>query len=111
MTKPNPTSEITDDVPWSDGITEYDYRHVETYIRFLDADNEGLGKDEMARLILGIDPANEPERARKAVESHLARARCDERGRLPPPGRRPLPGRETPPGRHVPMARTSDTSA
>ena len=28
----------------------------------------------MARLILGIDPAKEPERARKAVESHMARA-------------------------------------
>ena len=75
MTKPNPTPEVADDVPWSDGITEYDYRHVETYIRFLDADNEVLGKDEMARLILGIDPANAPERPRKAVESHLARAR------------------------------------
>ncbi len=29
----------------------------------------------MVRLILGIDPDSEPERARKAVESHLARAR------------------------------------
>ena len=29
----------------------------------------------MARRILGIDPDNEPERARKAVDSHLARAR------------------------------------
>ena len=75
MTKPNPTSEVADEVPWSDGISEYDNRHVETYIRLLDADNEGLGKDEMARLILGIDPDSEPERAGKAVESHLARAR------------------------------------
>ena len=75
MAEPNPTSEVGDEVPWSDGITEYDNRHDETYIRLLDADNKGLGKDEMARLILGIDPANEPERARKAVESHLARAR------------------------------------
>ena len=75
MTKPNPTPEVADEVPWSDGITEYDNRHDETYIRLLNADNEGLGKDEMARLILGIDPNSEPERARKAVESHLARAR------------------------------------
>ena len=29
----------------------------------------------MARLILDINPAREPERARKAVDSHLARAR------------------------------------
>ena len=44
MTKPNPTSEVADEVPWSDGISEYDNRHVETYIRLLDADNEGLGR-------------------------------------------------------------------
>ena len=75
MTEPNPAPVVADEVPWSDGITEYDARHEETYIRLLDADNEGLGRDEMARRILGIDPANEPERARKAVESHLARAR------------------------------------
>ena len=62
MTEPYPTPVVTDEVPWSDGITEYDTRHYETYIRLLDADNEGMGKDEMARRILGIDPANDPER-------------------------------------------------
>lgn len=31
----------------------------------------------MARTILDIDPANAPERARKAVDSHLKRARAD----------------------------------
>jgi len=29
----------------------------------------------MARIVLKIDPSKEPERARKALESHLARAR------------------------------------
>ena len=67
--------EIADEVPWSDGITEYDNRHDEIYLRLLDTDNDGLGKDEMVRLILRIDPTREPERARKAVDSHLARAR------------------------------------
>ena len=33
MTKPNPTPEVADEVPWSDGITEYDNRHDETHIR------------------------------------------------------------------------------
>ena len=64
-----------DEVPWSDRLTEYDMRHQETYIRLLEADNDGLSQEDMARRILGIDPAAEPERARKAVESHLARAR------------------------------------
>ena len=74
MTTPSPAPEVADEVPWNDGITEYDNQHDETYIRLLDASKEGASKDEMARLILGIDPAREPERARKAVESHLARA-------------------------------------
>ena len=75
MSKPTSAPEIADEVPWSDGITEYDNQHDEAYLRLLDANKQGGSKDEMARLILGIDPAKEPERARKAVESHLARAR------------------------------------
>ena len=57
MTKPNRHPQVVDEVPWSDGITEYDNQHNETYIRLLDADKAGVGKDEMARLILGINPA------------------------------------------------------
>ena len=34
-----------------------------------------MAKDEIARRILGIDPVAEPARARKAVKSHMARAR------------------------------------
>ncbi|GEM_PF-261396 len=75
MSKPIPDRKIADEVPWSDGITEYDNRHNETYLRLLDANAEGVSKDEMARQILGIDPTKEPERARKALDSHLARAR------------------------------------
>ena len=69
MTDSDP--KVADEVPWSDDITEYDNRHDETYLGLLDADEAG----EMARTILGIDPAREPERARKAVDSHLARTR------------------------------------
>ena len=75
MTKPNPAHHVADEVPWSDGISEYDNQHVETYIHLLDADEEGVSKKEMARLILGIDPTTEPERAHNALESYLARAR------------------------------------
>ena len=75
MTKPNPGPEIADEVPWSDHVTEYDDRHDTIYLRLLDAEAEGASKEDMARQILGIDPAREPERARKAPESHLARAR------------------------------------
>ncbi len=59
-----PVPKIADEVPWSDGITEYDNRLHDIYLRLLDADNDGVGKDEMARRILGIEPGKESERAR-----------------------------------------------
>jgi hypothetical protein len=46
-----------------------------TYLRLLDADAEGADWQEVARIVLHIDPAREPDRAHKAWESHLARAR------------------------------------
>ena len=66
--------DIADEVPWSDHVTEYDEEHFRTYLRLLDADAEGACKKEMARIVLGIDAAKEPERARIALECHLARA-------------------------------------
>ncbi|GLS32625.1 Uncharacterized conserved protein [Mesorhizobium albiziae] len=52
----------------------YDKEHFTTYMRLLDASADDASEEEMAQLILGIDPALEPERARKAVRSHLDRA-------------------------------------
>ncbi|HVB18369.1 MAG TPA: DUF2285 domain-containing protein [Stellaceae bacterium] len=69
----NPT--IADDVPWSDTITAYDEAHFVVYLRLLDASADGASDEEMARIVLGIDPRREPERARRALESHLRRAR------------------------------------
>ena len=76
------TPNVVGEVPLSDRMTHHDHRHCKTYIRLLDADDEGMSRNYMARRILGIDPAAEPERARKAVESHLTRA-LDDRSRLP----------------------------
>lgn len=69
------TPPIADDVPWSDGITEYDEGHLVVYLRLLDAEADGATPEDMARVVLGIDPAKEPHRAAKAVESHLRRAK------------------------------------
>lgn len=66
--------EIADEVPWSDTITTYDQAHLTVYLRLLDATSDGATQDEMARIILGIDPTLEPDRAQKAVTSHLRRA-------------------------------------
>jgi len=74
MTKPGTDREVADEAPWSEGITEYDEAHFVMYLRLLDANAEGVSADEMARVVLAIDPVHEPDRARKAVASHLRRA-------------------------------------
>lgn len=68
------TPKIADEVPWAEAITEYDKAHYVVYLRLLDASAQRASTEEMARVVLGIDPAKEPARAQKAVESHLRRA-------------------------------------
>ncbi len=66
---------VADEVPWSDSITPYDEAHLVVYLRLLDASADGASANEMAQIVLGIDPAKEPQRAERAVDSHLRRAR------------------------------------
>ena len=66
---------VADEVPWSDSITPYDEAHLVVYLRLLDASADGASPNEMARIVLGIDPTKEPQRAERAVDSHLRRAR------------------------------------
>ena len=74
--QPPPLDPMVDDLaPTAAILTGYDERHAVTYLRLLDADAEGADWREVAKLVLHIDPACEPERARRSWESHLARAR------------------------------------
>lgn len=66
---------IETEVPWAETITDYDRSHLVTYLQVLDALSDNASTDEMARLILGIDPVIEPQRARAAIDSHIRRAR------------------------------------
>lgn len=66
--------EIQQNIPWSDSLTDYDKAHFTLYLRLLDASADDASDEEMARVILGIDPADEPERAQKTLRSHLDRA-------------------------------------
>ncbi|WP_315773463.1 MULTISPECIES: DNA -binding domain-containing protein [unclassified Bradyrhizobium] len=66
---------VADLAPTDSVLTSYDEEHVVTYLRLLDATSEGADWEEVARLVLHIDPVNEPQRARRAFDSHLARAR------------------------------------
>jgi hypothetical protein len=66
---------VADTAPIADTLTSYDEQHLLTYLRLLDAENEGANWREVAHIVLHIDPACEPDRARQAWISHLARAR------------------------------------
>ena len=66
---------VADTAPTDRALTGYDEQHLVTYLRLLDAETDGADWHEVAKLVLHIDPASEPARARRAWESHLARAR------------------------------------
>jgi hypothetical protein len=73
--KPDPNSPVADEAPDGPSVTSYDELHFIHYIRLLDADAEGVDWREVALIVLGIDPSKEPDRARRAYETHMARAR------------------------------------
>jgi len=69
------TTAIADAAPQGDALTDYDRAHVKLYMRLIDAEDSGATLAEMARVLFAIEADAEPERARLAVKSHLARAR------------------------------------
>jgi hypothetical protein len=75
MTRPCIDAPVSDQAPTQDGLTDYDRLHLATYLRLLDAAQDGADWGAVTRAILGIDPTRDPERARRAYDSHLARAR------------------------------------
>ncbi|WP_354134365.1 DUF2285 domain-containing protein [Bradyrhizobium sp. S3.9.1] len=83
MQKPTLDPDVADSAPDELTLTAYDEQHVVTYVRLLQAEGEGADWREVARIVLHIDPEREPNRARTAYESHLARAKwVTEQGRL-----------------------------
>ena len=75
MQKPPLDPDVADMAPTDPALTGYDQEHLVTYLRLLDADAEGADWHEVARIVLHLDPNREPDRARHAFESHLARAK------------------------------------
>jgi hypothetical protein len=65
---------IAETAPTAAQITDYDRAHLPTYLRLLDAESDGAPWDEVARIVLDLDPEREPDRARRAHDTHLARA-------------------------------------
>jgi hypothetical protein len=69
------TPPFEDRAPADDSITAYDERHFITYLRLLDAANEGADWREVAELVFGLDPEAAPDHAQMIHDSHLRRAR------------------------------------
>jgi Uncharacterized conserved protein (DUF2285) len=69
------TPPFDDRPPADDRITAYDERHFVTYLRLLDAADEGADWQEAAQIIFELDAAVEPDRARLVHDAHLERAR------------------------------------
>jgi Uncharacterized conserved protein (DUF2285) len=75
MQKPRRDQDVADEAPTASVLTGYDEEHLVTYLRLLHAEADGADWKEVARIVLHLNPAQEPERARRAWETHLARAR------------------------------------
>lgn len=67
-------TEIADTAPSEPRLTDYDRAHLTTYLRLLDAAADNPDWEEAASLILGMHAKSQPDRARRAYDSHLARA-------------------------------------
>ena len=66
---------VDDAPPDEERITDYDYVHMVTYLRLLDAESDGADWREVAAIVLHIDPEIEPLRARHVFDAHMERAR------------------------------------
>jgi hypothetical protein len=83
MSKPPLDPDVADTAPTDPTVTAYDEQHVVTYTRLLQAESERADWREVAQIVLHIDADHEPDRARNAYESHLARAKwVTQQGRL-----------------------------
>jgi len=68
-------AKVADTAPDEPTLTQYDEQHAVTYVRLLDAEKANANWQEVAKIVLLIDPISEPDRARRAYDSHLARAK------------------------------------
>jgi Uncharacterized conserved protein (DUF2285) len=73
--KPPLDPDVVDTAASDSVLTTYDEEHLITYLRLLDADAEGADWRDVARIVLHLDPEHESDRARRAFESHLSRAK------------------------------------
>lgn len=64
-----------DEPPESLALTDYDRAHAKLYMRLLDAAADGADWREVVSVLFGLNPQDDPDRARHIYDTHLARAR------------------------------------
>ena len=74
MANPPLDPPVADTAPESATVTKYDQQHFITYLRLLDAETAGSAWEEVASIVLHLDPDRDKERAHLTWQSHLARA-------------------------------------
>ena len=74
MTSELPAPPLAETAPTDAILTKYDKEHLVIYLRLLDAEDSGAEWEEVAQIVLKLDPKVDRPRARRAWESHLARA-------------------------------------
>lgn len=67
--------DFLDAPPQSAALTDYDRTHTTLYLRLLDAAADGADWREVVTVLFDLDPADDPECARRIHDTHLARAR------------------------------------
>ena len=65
---------LLDEAPFVDALTDYDRTHLITYLGLLDIVADKTPWREAAAIILGIHAEDDEKRARRAYDTHLARA-------------------------------------
>ena len=92
MQKPPLDPDVAHLAPTAPILTGYDEQHLVTYLRLLDADEDGADWREVSAMALHIDPEREPNWARRAWETLPRPGALDDGARLPtsaPRGRAP----------------------
>ena len=69
---------VADTVLSDSVLPAYDEEHLITHLRLLDADAKGADWREVTRVVLHLDPEQVSDRAPRAFESHLSRAKMDD---------------------------------
>ncbi len=69
------SSPFRDEAPQSCQIEPYDEEHLPTYLRLLDAADDGADWREATAIIFSVDVHSDEDRARRLYDTHLARAR------------------------------------